>query len=144
MVNVELMQKVLDHITNHRDEWDQTAWATKTSFSSCGTAYCFAGHAVHMTGHELAWSKQQNGQAVFVKWEQGDDPGEHAISYVAKEELELAGWQAAALFDSDNTLPMLYEYASEFTNGAIEIPEEYKHAWKTRVTYASDLIEEFK
>ena len=39
--NVPLLQKALDHIEAHPEEWDQHHWGLKTS---CGTVACLAGH----------------------------------------------------------------------------------------------------
>ena len=45
--NLPLLRKVLDHIDAHPEEYEQ---ATYTRTTSCGTAYCIAGHAAVMTG----------------------------------------------------------------------------------------------
>lgn len=44
--NAELAYKALDHIDAHPEEWDQATW-------HCGTAACFAGHALRLSGCQL-------------------------------------------------------------------------------------------
>jgi hypothetical protein len=50
MSNINLLQRTLAHIEANPDTWDQETWATRTA---CGTAHCFAGHAV-MLAHPNA------------------------------------------------------------------------------------------
>lgn len=125
MANVELIQKVLDHITAHPDEWNQASWAVKRE---CGTAYCFAGHVVQMTGYEIAWDGDYD-RAFHVKVK-GLPVGLYSyantISYVARRELGLTDVESITLFDSDNTLSDLWKWANYITKGAIEIPDVYK------------------
>jgi hypothetical protein len=113
-INVPLLRKILEHITAHPAEWNQQNWGLQTD---CGTAFCVAGHAVAMTGHTLVW----RGQMLV-----GVDDGRTAadIRRTAREELGLTGEQAGVLFESDNTLRELWEYASDFTDGEIQVPAE--------------------
>lgn len=46
-VNFELMWKVFHHIEDHPELWEQENWRTTVT---CGTAYCFAGWTVTLTG----------------------------------------------------------------------------------------------
>lgn len=136
MVNVELMQKVLDHITVHPKEWNQSTWATR---NACGTAHCFAGHAVHMKGHSFMWDCGDVSSMV---------DGSQLVSDVAREELGLDLFQSLSLFYYDNTLADLYYLANAFSGGAIVIPEELKAGVKDRVieversyAHAADVME---
>src|SRR4051812_40565249 len=43
--NKELLQRTIDYIEAHPEEWDQTEWR-------CGTSMCFAGHAAILAGCE--------------------------------------------------------------------------------------------
>lgn len=45
--NLPLINKIMDHVLAHPETHRQASYAVK---SECGTAYCFAGHAVHMSG----------------------------------------------------------------------------------------------
>jgi hypothetical protein len=110
-INVALLQKVLDYITEHPEEHDQSIIAKRTL---CGTAACVAGHTVAMTGHILNWSI--TGQAYTC------DSGRENILDVAATELGLTYDQSSELFSADNTLAQLWLIASVFTEGAVEIP----------------------
>lgn len=46
--NADLAYRVLDQIDAHPESWAQEAWV-----DGCGTAYCFAGWALTLTGHKL-------------------------------------------------------------------------------------------
>lgn len=124
MVNAPLMQKVLDHITAHPEEWNQDTWGTK---DACGTSHCFAGHAVSITGHKFVWDMLEGGDNVAAMVDVG------LISDVAREELGLNLFQSLSLFYYDNTLADLYYLANAFTGGAITIPEELEARVKDRV-----------
>lgn len=50
MPNAELAYKILDQIDAHPEQWVQNHWMTTTE---CGTAYCFAGWAVNLSGGTL-------------------------------------------------------------------------------------------
>lgn len=50
--NPELMRQTLAHIEAYPDTWNQRTWATPPS-GACGTAYCFAGWAVALTGARI-------------------------------------------------------------------------------------------
>lgn len=114
-VNVELLRKVLEHITAHPDEHDQEVWARRTA---CGTAMCLAGHAVVMTGHRIDWSLLDiGGLATFTT------TGE-IIEAVAERELGLDLGQSVELFSAANTLARLWMLAAELTDGEITPPPE--------------------
>lgn len=51
--NKQLADQVLAQIEAHPETWDQTDWRTQRD---CGTAYCFAGWAVEMSGRQYAVS----------------------------------------------------------------------------------------
>lgn len=73
----ELFEAVIKQIKENEEHWDQGEWAIAkvpsdqdTTFDadqygyvtqlpeSCGTAYCLAGWAAHMTGAEILWEPQ--------------------------------------------------------------------------------------
>lgn len=116
-INVELLRGRLEHITEHRAAWDQRYWATKTP---CGTAGCIAGHVVMEAGYIIVWSSftSPNGTVYGDFTSEGD-----LIGHVARELLGLTLAQAADLFDQNNSLYRLWLLSSEFTNGAIQVPE---------------------
>jgi hypothetical protein len=45
-VNKELVEKVLDHLREHPQEWDQDQWF-------CETTACFGGRALLMSGYRM-------------------------------------------------------------------------------------------
>lgn len=49
--NTELAYRVLDHIDAHPDQWDQARWWAASPH--CGTAGCFAGWAVQLSGGRM-------------------------------------------------------------------------------------------
>lgn len=119
-VNVPLLRKALEHITEHPEEWDQEVWARPTS---CGTACCLAGTAVLLAGHEFAFTGPQE-EALGLYWRTTE--GEQ-IEEVAQRELGLSDAYSALLFLPSNTLQTLWRYANELTDGEIEIPEKVRY-----------------
>lgn len=57
-VNLELLDKVLDYIIDHPDEWNQNVWCDASEANVCGTVMCFAGHAATMTGHKYTLNEE--------------------------------------------------------------------------------------
>lgn len=56
MANVELLKRTLQHIEDHPENWNQGLWITlpeEREPGRCGTAYCFAGWTVMLSGHEI-------------------------------------------------------------------------------------------
>lgn len=118
-VNVPLLRKTLEHITEHPEEWDQVVWARKTR---CGTACCVAGTAVLIAGHEINWDDHAHAilnpdasrayRTMTGEW----------IEEVAKRELGLSAGQAASLFLATNSLETLWDLAGYYSDGEIETP----------------------
>lgn len=52
MLNKPLLQQTLGYIEDHPREWDQRMWAAR---GDCGTTYCFAGTALHLSGAEFVF-----------------------------------------------------------------------------------------
>lgn len=52
-INVPLLRKTLEYVTEHPEEWRQWTWGARVSSLSCGTAGCFAHHAARLDGGEL-------------------------------------------------------------------------------------------
>lgn len=98
MANNDLLQRTLAHIEAHPEEWDQEKWAQRTD---CGTAYCFAGTAVHLADPQLTpyfegfdvtgFMQQPNGTKLHI-------PG------LARKLLGLAEDEGHVLFDQENEL----------------------------------------
>lgn len=119
-INVPLLRKTLEHITAHPEEWNQRMWARVTD---CGTACCVAGWAVQFAGHQLGEPECECGTCSDVSHL---DDGRR-ISDVAADVLGLdPSGNACDLFSPSNTLADIWQYASDFTDGEIEIPSEVK------------------
>lgn len=129
MINVPLMRKVLEHITEHPEEHDQQSWAEKTA---CGTTYCMAGHAVLMAGHEIAWSAiagvylEEDGADRVTEPIETSESFTQYIPHVAAHELGIDHMQASMLFYDSTYLEELWEVANFITDGEIEVPEQFK------------------
>lgn len=84
--NVPLLEETLTHIRDHPEEWDQAEWI-------CGSAACFAGRSVLLSGARQAGSW---GWCVF--------PGENVASVrtVARDLLGITNNEAYNLFHCDN------------------------------------------
>ena len=96
--NLPLLRKVLEHIDAHPKEWRQDSWATRTSASACGTAFCLAGHAVVLAGGELHWDKEL-GVASEVTMPDGSTM---SIQKAAADLLGLTSYEALHLFYAKN------------------------------------------
>lgn len=121
--NIPLMEKVYDHILLFPEEWDQAHWGSTWSgfdegisfggslLPSCGTAHCFAGHAVSIS----------NEGARFIFQPVGDEARDVSIANVvelpggakrpvlgvARKELGLDDDEAGWLFGGHNSLAMI-------------------------------------
>jgi hypothetical protein len=88
-VNVDLLQRTLDYIEEHPEEWDQYLWGHKTP---CGTTFCFAGHAALLSGYKPVW----RGECfAYVKTAKGKEP------------MSLVAWNLLGLnerYQTDTTL----------------------------------------
>lgn len=54
--NVALLKQTLAHVEAHQADWNQRQWITpadEREDPSCGTAYCFAGWAVALSGYKV-------------------------------------------------------------------------------------------
>lgn len=122
MVNVPLLEKVMAHIEAHPEEWNQDMWVTLPGSESailaklegrtyCGTAYCFAGHVVHMAGYDFH-DPEKGGHFVTV------DGGARLTSEVAACELGLDPEDATDLFWASNTLEDLQRHVKRLVKGA--------------------------
>lgn len=133
-INVALLNKVMDHIEAHPEEWFQNSYsfsredamspsagkwfvqqrdkdALSRIANPCGTAFCFAGHVAHMTGCTPAYGDYD--------WSYITDAGgmdAMEIEGYAGEELGLTFEQYFQLFAGTNTLQDLRSLVTTFTN----------------------------
>lgn len=133
-INVPLLRKELEFITAHPEEWNQATWGAQTA---CGTVACLAGNTVihHYPADALHWRKYYSyinsivGDPSIVELDGVKDKEGFLFKSVGEAAQELFGlteYQASCLFSGSNTLRDLWEFANQFTNGEIEVPEGVK------------------
>lgn len=144
MVNVQALQKELDFIVSHLDQWNQSVWARSkhqpvaemTVFlPDCGTAYCLAGNTCVNNGYVFvsngaSISETMIRQADVDKWKNREDVTLYSPSDVAQELLDLDYEEVDALFCGDNSLVGLFALASYFSNGEIRVPTAVGGYWQ--------------
>ncbi len=113
--NVELLDRVLDHIRMNPQEWDQKDWARETD---CGTVACFAGTAVLMTGGSVVcskgWAKDTAGYSDFRR---ADGTVIEWVDVYAAGLLGLDPKRASVLFHTDNSFDDLERIVKDIKNG---------------------------
>lgn len=100
-MNIELAHRVLKEIETHPASWYQGAWAVS---HECGTAYCFAGLTVVLSGYSLKWGQNRHGekQADYCYL---DDPSQFfPIGAMAANLLNICECDADLLFRGSNSL----------------------------------------
>jgi hypothetical protein len=109
-LNIELMEKTLEHIEKHPEEWAQEAFR-------CDTGMCFAGHAAFLSGRVVNW---QTPEDTNDDWVITGDGKAAPVDVVAEKALGIARIATAdgipiaeCLFDGGNTLDDLRRYVSE-------------------------------
>lgn len=114
----DLARAVLAHIEAHPETWSQGNWAIRTD---CGTAFCFAGWTVALSGGKFVWNASEiedvDEEASYVTGVPGT-AGAPSIGWAAAKLLglvydPLAGC-AAHLFAGENTLDDLRDMVAEF------------------------------
>ena len=95
--NVELLQRTMQYIMDHPEQHDQRHWVVNTD---CGTAACFAGWAMILSGRKITSGSSS--------------------SYIGREARELLGLtrvESMTLFCGDNTRPALQLMVKDLVNG---------------------------
>lgn len=108
MPDFELMDRVLDQITNHPQRWDQATWRRPTG-NECGTAMCFAGWVADLSGAE--WYSNTAGSVEFSKVDVGGEPV--WVDEYATAVLGIKPWEAQHLYESSNTLDDIREIVED-------------------------------
>jgi hypothetical protein len=67
----ERMRRVLSHIENNLELWDQDHWASSTP---CGTAYCFAGWTVVLEGIQIVGPDPDSDTPTAVRFDDLSEP----------------------------------------------------------------------
>lgn len=114
--NTAELVAVYQHIKAHPEQWNQQLWGCR---NECGTAFCFAGHAVVRAGAELAWEVDfVTDDGTFERADFLREPirGIYTIAGYASHVLGLNGPQSNDLFAGDNTLEDLRRIITEITS----------------------------
>lgn len=112
--NLDLLDRVMDHIDQHPEEWKQSYWITATT---CGTAACFAGHACLMEGWQL-FPVSRFGSYRFEMV--AKDGAVNDVRDVAVALLGLDEKQAERLFGATNTLDDLHSMVKQIHGAPYE------------------------
>lgn len=121
--DLPLLVKVLEHVTAHPEEHDQSVWAQQTP---CGTAMCVAGHTATMCGWDIDrsfWSPMTG----FSQVRRAGCAERRHVSDVAAEALGLTADEADVLFDGWNTLADLWWVARKIGGDEVVVPEGAVH-----------------
>lgn len=118
--NPNLMRRTLAHIEAHPEGWNQREWATPRGEHGCGTAYCFAGHAVALAGGRIDVSTYSVDIASLPEDARGRlmPPPDWTTTYIRDAAVAVLGIDdvdASALFAARNTLDDLRYYVAELT-----------------------------
>ena len=115
--NVSLLQRTLAHIEDNPLQWRQLDWR-------CGTAGCFAHHAV-VIGRGTLWQSKQNPDSPYVTAVSND--GGDAIcgrTHIADRARRLLGLDSAAatdLFAPENTLNDLRRIVGDLCKETVNV-----------------------
>lgn len=130
-LNLPLLRKVVEYITQQPDEWHQEVWAARTGqshwvqkrdehgrfiqgkeYQDCGTAMCVAGHAAVMDGFTVQWHEHDEQASCVV--ETDEDGRAIPIETAATHALGLGAAEASGLFEGDNSLSDIIELCEGF------------------------------
>lgn len=140
--NVPLLRKTLEHIIAHPGEWDQGEWfidynemvhhyggveslpgmireiwdAHAAQGNACGTAACFAGHAIQLAGNTITTHRSS------LNGIRGADIDiDESIPECAQRLLGLDDRQAYDLFAASNGLETLKRHVRDITDGEVDL-----------------------
>jgi hypothetical protein len=136
--NWPLLIKVAMQIMKHPETWNQGSWVTP-----CGTAFCFGGHAVNLSGYEFVknrWGRFADlvkvpegtpwyGNAWNNEWPEGDEWSEGDgmvidVRSLAPKLLGLNGEESDRLFRGVNHLVYVLRLLAEWAaDDGVELPE---------------------
>lgn len=115
MANAQRLETVLNFITANRDKWNQGMWAEKTA---CGTTGCLAGWG------GVLYAREQLTETVISKDFAEYNPIGMDWTDLGAQVFELDYFEAEELFSGDNSLRALWELASDYTDGAVQVPAD--------------------
>lgn len=97
--NVPLLRKVWEHVKERPADYRQEKWVSLAE-GSCGSAYCFAGHALLMSGHELRLQDRWTTGMIL----DGKPTDGYGVANAAAKELGLPFTVADEIFRGYNSL----------------------------------------
>ncbi len=119
MTNVDLLERTLGHIETNPDTWDQATWVRP---ADCGTALCFAGHAIAIA-HPDAQFLSFTGIVVLHPGTPLEEDVD--IPDTAAELLGLDWRESEVLFDPNNNLDRLRSLVADLVAGRpIDFPAD--------------------
>lgn len=110
--NTAELVAIYQHIVGNPKEWRQRWYATQTS---CGTAYCVAGHAVVRAGYSPVFDGLDYIGNDLVTFNAEKDGAIYDIERLATQLLGLTRFQADDLFRAHNSLNRIRELITEIT-----------------------------
>ena len=135
MVNTEMFQQVFDAIAAEPERHRQVYWATRTP--SCGTAFCFAGWAVHLNGDTIKWETRMGSDGGMIEEASKCVTTDGRVMGISERANEVLGIDSAwmddlgvdpadsttgYLYSATATLDELQEMVSLITDGAVKGP----------------------
>ena len=112
--NTELAERVLTRIKDKPETWDQSAWAITSDV--CGTAYCFAGHALAELGYKMICDASAPDGQLYASDAVAPNGRQVSIEEMARKKLGLTWDQASQLFNGDNSLDDLEKMVKHYAN----------------------------
>jgi hypothetical protein len=114
-INVELLDRIEQQITEHPETWDQDAWfrlprmrKTPVATPPCGTTLCVAGWAVSLSGYKLVPGRFDREGYLCIA-----PDGQEDIAVAARRLLGLSEAQADRLFGDATDLDAIREQFAE-------------------------------
>lgn len=134
MADNALLYATLDRVVAAAADgsWNQKMWV---EINECGSAFCYAGHLLHMQGWQAVRIPEQPSWATFGLARNGEILTWTGIGERAAQELGLTNAQADALFEEDNTLEQLKEIVDEIANGTWVEPVEIMYVGGIEVQF---------
>lgn len=129
-VHHQRLQSAIEWIEQNPGSHDQEVWIQSEvravpgdwSTNWCGTTCCLAGFGVIAAGYKPIFHKAMHGGYIADEVAVADG-GIEDIRDAAAEWFGLNDVEADALFDGSNGIEDLWDFAEEFTDGAVRRPK---------------------
>jgi len=122
VTNVPLLQKALDYIETHPEEWEQSCWIEDSPLA-CGTVACLAGHIALIDG----WEVHTDAYGIIRGMVRGDEwvssvSEAAAASLGATSDYGQVYARGESLWGASNTRKDLWRIANNLVDGALTLP----------------------